>query len=133
MPFVTGLSLEGERECSFDDPSWSDVEAIFENLIGFDLDRADGTLTLEAGPDVQLSLTLGNKGELMVNWHDWESGESWVLKSDGASGTIRVSDAEYPACDFVDPTIALAAARAFFETGTRLARLPWRPLATESA
>lgn len=49
-----------------------------------------------------------------------------VLRQDvGADAVVVLEGAEYPAREFVDTTLARAAARAFFEDGSRLARLPW--------
>jgi len=52
MPFVTGVMLESERDCGFDNPSLSDVEALFESM----LRAGRGTLTLQGPNDTQLSL-----------------------------------------------------------------------------
>ncbi len=101
------------------------MEALFERLLRFDLTDAHGSLILEGPPNIQLQMCLGHTGQLMVNWHDWDMDEDWLIKSQEGSGTIRVRDAEYPASHFVDPPIAIVALRRFFEAGAKCPELSW--------
>jgi hypothetical protein len=126
MSFVTGLVFEASRDCAFDDPSWSDVESSFRHLE----QEGTGTLTLE-GPkgDVRLIISLARSGRMSVNWHSEQTGESFVIESDAEERATEVDcrSGESPARQFVEPAVALQAARTFFDDGARDRRFCWAP------
>jgi hypothetical protein len=124
--FVTGVSFEASRDCGFDRPSWSDVETLFHGLE----QEGKGMLALE-GPndDVRLIISTARSGRMSVNWYSERTGESWIIESEAEEGAIEVDclSGECPAREFVEPAVALQAARTFFDAGARDARLPWTP------
>jgi hypothetical protein len=126
-PYVEELLMEGEQEYDSASPSLQEIEDA--------LGRLDGgrfhTLTL-TGPDghVQLGISMGDNGRTMINWHDWRATDSWVVVDRDAlpHAKVRLQDAEYPARQFVDAALAVTAARAFFNDGTRASGLDWTSL-----
>ena len=103
--FVTGVSFEASRDSGFDEPSWPDVEALFHRLG----QEGTGMLALEGPNDeVRLILSVAQGGRMSVNWYSERTGESWVV-------------------EWVEPAVALSAARTFFEDGARDPRLSWTP------
>ena len=123
MPFVESFIMEGAQEYDWDAPTWDDVHEALARLDG----STFHTLTLIGRGGVQLGVSMGSNGRIMVNWHSWTSDESWVIVAtkEDEHATVLLEGAEYPARQFVAPSIAAEAARAFFDDGARLAEVTW--------
>ena len=113
-------------------PQWEEVASWISRLHQDDL---HSVVICGAGDFTRLSIVLGHNGMVTVNWHDDSDASgngSFILANEDADPSkVIVSvpkwdqGAESPAREYVDRSLALPAAKEFFETGARAEGLPW--------